>query len=227
MEEVVLGIELLVLIAKFAAPFTQLVYGLLHPVALEVLQAAGRVVRIQAAGWVVLHVVALQLEKLFLKVVVLLVRRPQLLLLVRNLALEPLDLVHGLLLLQLGLLKVPSEVCALVKGAFLVHRDLVLAHLELHPKLHQLLILADHFLLRLRQRLALVTSLSLVIGNLRLQFFVDGLYLADLGSVLLSQACQVAVERLNQLLLVTQLLLDHLELLAGLLQRCVVLRRHF
>lgn len=227
MEEVVLGVKLLILVTKFAAPFTQLVDGLLHPVALEVLQATVGVVSIQAVGLVVLHVIALQLEKLFLKAVVLLVRRPQLLLLVCHLALEPRDLVHGLLLLQLCLLKVPSEVRALVERAFLVHRDLVLAHLELHPKLHQLLVLADHLLLRLFQRLALDTSLSLVIGDLRLQFFVAGLNLADLSSVLLSQACQVAVERLDQLLLVTQLLLDHLELLTGLLQRGVVLRRHF
>ena len=227
MEEVILGVELLILIAKFAAPFTQLVDSLLHPVALEVLQATVGVIRIQAIGLVFVHVIALQLEQLFLKVVVLLVCRPQLLLLVCNLALEPLDFVQRLLLLQLCLLKVSFKVRALIEGAFLVHRDLVLAHLELHPKLHQLLILTDHFSLRLLQRLALFTSLGLVIGNLRLQLFVDGLNLADLGSVLLSQACQVAVEGLNQLLLVTQLLLDHFELLAGLLQRCVVLCCHF
>ena len=79
----------------------------------------------------------------------------------------------------------------------MVHRDLVLAHLELHPKLHHLLILADNVVLRLLQCLTLLTSLSLLLGNLRLQLFVSGLHLADLGGVLLSQACQVAVERLD------------------------------
>ena len=102
-----------------------------------------------------------------MKVVIFLVCRPQLLLLVCNLAPEPLCFVYSLLLLQLCLLKVPSEVCTL-EGAFLVHRDLVLAHLELHPELHQLFILADNLIPRLPQRFTLVTRLSLEIGNLRL-----------------------------------------------------------
>ena len=62
MEEVILGVELLILIAKFAAPLTQLVDSLLHPVAFEVLQTTVGVVSIQAIGLVFLHVIALQLE---------------------------------------------------------------------------------------------------------------------------------------------------------------------
>lgn len=72
MEEVVLRIQLLVLVAKLAAPFTKVFDGLRHLAAFEVLQSAMARFRIQALT-LPIHIVALEFEQLVLQAIIVLV----------------------------------------------------------------------------------------------------------------------------------------------------------
>ena len=96
-EEIVLRIQLLVVVAQASTPLAQLLNRLLHLVALIGAEAdAWRSVR-----WaLIVRVAALELEELILKLIILLIRLLQLRLVGADLALEPRDLLVGFLLSQ-------------------------------------------------------------------------------------------------------------------------------
>jgi len=210
-EEVVLRVQLLIFISKLAAPLTQLIDGLLHLATLVLLKAA--LGRVQAHALTLpIHVVGFEFEQLVLQTVVFFVRRLYFRLRVSELAFEPDDLLLCLLLLQLGLLAVTLHIL-LLKRPLLVNGQLVLAHFQLHSELHDLLVLRYHLVLGLLQLLVSVAYLRLEVHHSHLQLVVDGLHLCNLGRVLVCKARQVAFELLDELLLVPQLVLDHVQVL--------------
>lgn len=225
-EEVILSVQLLLLGPDAAAPLTQLIDRLLHLLSLELMQATACL----ASGWTawLLLIVALDLKELVLQAIILFVGSTRLSLLLGELVLEPLDFLLGLLLGELGLLDVPLEALLQLEAALLVHGPFtVLLELKVHAQLHDLLILLQELFDGLLKLDGPITRLYLQIDHLRLNLVVSGLHLHCLSQVLLSQASVMVFKVLNKLILILQLLLDHLKLFFGQLERCVALRSHF
>ena len=165
-EEVVLGVQLLLLSPDTTAPLAQLIYRLLHLLALELMQATGL-----TSSWTLrlLLIIALDLEKLLLQAIVLFVSSARLSLLLSKLILEPLDLLLGLFLSELSLLSVPLKAFLKLKAALLVKGLFaVLLELEVHAQLHNLLVLLQDLLDGLLKLGRSITRRDLQIGYLRL-----------------------------------------------------------
>ncbi len=161
MEEVVLGIKLLVLFPQALAPLTKFVDSLLHLASLKVFQAlaSSRGIVVISASVVV---VTLQLQKLDLEGIVFVASFSVLSFLSCQLALKPLDLVRRLFLVKLGLVDVTLQVF-LLKGSFLVYREFIDVHLEFHTELHNLLIFSNDLVLGLLEFEISVPNLGLVV----------------------------------------------------------------
>ena len=144
-EEVVLSVQLLLLGPDAATPFTQLIDRLLHLLSLKLVQATACL----AFSWTfwLLLIVALDLKELILQAIVLFVGSTRLSFLLGELVLEPLYLLLGLLLRELGLLYVPLEALLNLEAALLVQGPFtVLLELEVHAQLHDLLVLLQELL---------------------------------------------------------------------------------
>lgn len=96
--------------------------------------------------------------------------------------------------------------------------QIVSSHLELHPELHDLLVLSDELVLRLLQLLVSIADLVLQVRNLHLKLVIDGLHLGDLLSMGVGKLREMTLELLDQLLLILQLLLYHVKLFCALLE---------
>ena len=221
MEEVVLGIQLLVLFSQALAPLTKFVDSLLHLASLEVLQAlpSSRGVVVISASVVV---VTLQLQKLDLKGIIFVASLSVLSFLCSQLALKPLDLVRCLFLVKLGLVHVTLQVF-LLKRSLLVDGEFIDVHLEFHAELHDLLILGDDLVLSLLQFKISVPNLGLIVLKFDLERVVGVLHVSHLSGVRVLETRHVRLKLLNQVLLVPQLILNHVKLLNVLLLGSVVL----
>lgn len=92
--------------------------------------------------------------------------------------------------------------------------------------MHDLLILADHLVLRLLQLLVSVAYLGLKVGHSHLQLIVDGLHFSHLSRMLLCNALQMVFKLLDELLLVFELFAEDFDLFDTCLDACVILVGH-
>ena len=155
------------------------------------------------------HVVALERKQALLQVVLLLVGFLKFNFQLLYLLLQPNDLLLCLLFLQLGLLAIFFHRFVLVH-LLQVDGKLLGAHFKLHAQLHDQFLLFDDLLLCLLQLLVSVAYLQLNVRVSHFQLVVDSLHFIDLNGVLGIELVHVLLELIDQLLLVTQLLFEHL-----------------
>lgn len=82
-------------------------------------------------------------------------------------------------------------------------------HLELHAKLHDLLIFGNNLVLCLLKLQVSIPNLSLIVLDLDLDLIVDILHLSHLRGVLVREASQMRLKLLDKFLFVAQLILGH------------------
>lgn len=120
-----------------------------------------------------------------MEAVILFVGDLELSLLVRKLVFEPGDLLIGLFLVKLRLVKVAFQVF-LLERSLLLHHAVILAHFELHSVLHDLFVLQNHLVLGLLELLVAVADLRFKVRNLSLQLIIVSLDLSHLFGILLA-----------------------------------------
>lgn len=130
------------------------------------------------------------------------------------------------LFLQLGLLTIFFH-CLVLVHLLQVDGKLLSAHFKFHFQLHDQFVLLNDLLLRLLQLLVSVAYLQLNVGVSQFKLVVDGLHFVNLNGVLGIELIHVLLELIDQLLLVVQLLLEHLQIFFALHHAPIVLRRHF
>ena len=110
----------------------------------------------------------------------------------------------------------------MLERVFLVHRHFI----NLHAQLHDFLILGHDLILSLLKLLISIVKLSLQVLQFHFELIVNSHSLIVRCLMLLGEGSHGSSKLLNQILLVAQLIFDHLQFLFILLQVRIIFRRY-
>ena len=110
----------------------------------------------------------------------------------------------------------------MLERVFLVHRHFI----NLHAQLHDFLILGHDLILSLLELLISIVKLSLQVLQFHFELVVNSHSLIVRCLMLLGEGSHGSSKLLNQILLVAQLIFDHLQFLFILLQVRIIFRRY-